>query len=106
MRGNRLPGGSALVSEPSGQPNVVIRLVGTGFACPKVRVFIDGRPVGTLSDCRARALTLGEGVHRVVTNVGFMRSRTLVLSLAPRNGPRSSAASADGPSPCMLWSSR
>ena len=51
MIGDRLRGGSALESEPAAQPNVVIRLAGwTGIACPNVQVFVDGRPVGVLSD--------------------------------------------------------
>ena len=107
MIGDRFPGGSALESEPSGQPNVVIRLAGwTGIACPKVQVFVDGRLAGVLSDGRARSLTLGPGLHRVVTRVGLLRSGTQFLSLAPGNGPRSNAATADGPLPWVLWPSR
>ncbi len=84
MIGDRLRGGSALESEPAAQPNVVIRLAGwTGIACPNVQVFVDGRPVGVLSDGHARSLTLGPGLHRVVTRVALLRSGTQFLSLAP-----------------------
>ena len=70
--------------ESSDQPNVVVRLIGwTGIVSPKVQVFIDGLPVGVLRDRRPRSLTLGAGLHQVVSTVGFMRSGTLFVSLAP-----------------------
>ncbi len=71
-------------AEPCREPAIVVQIVGwTGIVCPTVQVLIDGLPVGVLSDRRARSLSVSAGVHRMATKVGWLRSRPLVLKLAP-----------------------
>jgi hypothetical protein len=62
----------------------VVQVVGwTGIVCATVEVLVDNYHVGVLRDRRARSLALDVGVHQVAVKVNCVRSRTLVLSLAP-----------------------
>ncbi|APW62643.1 HEAT repeat domain-containing protein [Paludisphaera borealis] len=69
---------------PCSEPAIAVQLVGwTWDASRTVQVLIDGQPVGVLRDPRARSLSVGAGVHQVAARASFLRSRTLVLTLAP-----------------------
>jgi HEAT repeat protein len=82
--GDPILGNGPVEGVPDGEPTLVVQVVGwTGIACPTVQILIDNRPVGVLIDRRARSLPVEAGVHQMTAKVGFLRSRTLVLSLAP-----------------------
>lgn len=67
-------------SEPDQGATLVIQVVGwTGVVDPRVEILVDGRPVGALSDRRARSLPVGAGARRVTARCGSLRSRALLL---------------------------
>jgi HEAT repeat protein len=70
-------------AESCDEAAIVVQIVEPTWAvCPTVKVIIDGQNVGVLRNRRARSLPVNTGVHRVSARVGWLRSRTLDLTLA------------------------
>jgi HEAT repeat protein len=74
---------SAVECETDGKAAVEVYAVGwRGFTAPRVEVLIDDQPAGVLNYKDATSFPVLAGVHKVSAKLGFLRSKTLGVSLA------------------------